>query len=612
MELKKDLKFIHVFSIAAGAMISSGLFILPGIAHADAGPAVIFSYLIAGFFALIGTFSLAEIVTAMPKSGGDYFYINRIFGPAVGTIAGILSWFSLSLKSAFALIGMAAFTKLVIELNVHYIAVALCIFFIVLNLLGVKKAGRFQVYLVLGLLLILGGYIVTGLPKIKMEFLTPFVSKGYIAIFSTAGTLFVSYGGLLQVASVAEEVDKPGKTIPKALISALIVVTIIYALAVFVTSGVLEPGELNNSLTPISDGGEVILGTAGMIILSVAAILAFVTTANAGMLSASRYPMALSRDKLFPKIFGKITDKSKVPYISIIVTGGSIAAFLFLELEVLVKAASTVILLSYLLSCASVIIIRESKLQNYRPTFKAPFYPLFQILGIIGYIFLLFEMGTEAWLITIGLIVAGIIMYIVYGRINSSRESALLHLIERVTAKELVTRDLEDELKDIIRERDEIKKDQCDLLFEKADVIDLGEREIGMEKFFEEASEFLSKKLEIDKEEIYEKLLERERDTSTVLIPFLAVPHIIVEEEGVFEVLFARSKKGIYFTDEHQDVKALFVIIGSKEKRHLHLKVLASIVQIVREQGFMDKWLSAKNKHDLRDIVLLSDRFRPC
>ena len=106
--LRKGLGLAHVFAIASGAMISSGIFVLPGLAFARSGPAVIFAYLGAGLLAGCGMLSIAELSTAMPKAGGDYFFVARGLGPAAGTVSGLLSWFSLSLKSAFALAGMGA------------------------------------------------------------------------------------------------------------------------------------------------------------------------------------------------------------------------------------------------------------------------------------------------------------------------------------------------------------------------------------------------------------------------------------------------------------------------------------------------------------------------
>ena len=112
-KLKKELTFLDVFCLATGAMISSGLFVLPGIAHAKVGPALFIAYFISGLLALTGVFSQAELVSAMPKSGGAYFFVTRSLGPAIGTIQGLLTWFSLLLKAAFALVGIDAFVRLI-------------------------------------------------------------------------------------------------------------------------------------------------------------------------------------------------------------------------------------------------------------------------------------------------------------------------------------------------------------------------------------------------------------------------------------------------------------------------------------------------------------------
>ncbi len=112
-KLIRKLGGLDIFCIAAGAMISSGLFILPGIAFAKIGPAIIFAYILAGIAVLPAMFAKAELATAMPKAGGSYFFIERSMGGWAGTMGGIASWFSLSLKSAFALVGIGAFVTLI-------------------------------------------------------------------------------------------------------------------------------------------------------------------------------------------------------------------------------------------------------------------------------------------------------------------------------------------------------------------------------------------------------------------------------------------------------------------------------------------------------------------
>jgi amino acid transporter/mannitol/fructose-specific phosphotransferase system IIA component (Ntr-type) len=609
MKLEKELNLLDVFCIASGAMISSGLFILPGLAHAKAGPAVILSYLLAGLWALTGMLSQAELVSAMPKAGGTYFYVARSMGPAVATVDGLITWFSQSMKSAFALVGMAAFTSMMTDLPVHYIAVALCLVFVGINLIGVKEAGRVQVVMVGVLLAILAVYVIKGLPAIKISNFEPFAPNGAGAIISTAGFVFISYGGLLKVASVAEEVKNPGRVVPLGMILSLFVVSIFYVLVVMVTSGVLSDDILDNSLTPISEGAAAFMGPTGRVFLGIAAVMAFISTANAGIMSAARYPLALSRDELLPERLGRVSERFRTPYVALFITGAFIIGSIFLKLDVLVKAASTVLILSFLFACLSIIILRESRVQNYRPSFKAPLYPWIQIVGIIGFVYLLVELGYEA-LLTSGLfIMGGLFVYWFYGRIRSSREYALLHLIERVTAKELASGSLEAELKEIIRERDEIVKDRFDKVIEQSVVLDIG-KSMDADEFFKLAADKISGKVAVPTEEICNLLRKRERESSTVLTPTLAIPHIIVAGTGKFCILLVRCREGIAFSGEAAGVQAVFVLVGTRDERNFHLRALAAIAQIVQESGFEKRWLSARDKEGLRDIVLLGKRRR--
>ncbi|HJO92884.1 MAG TPA: amino acid permease, partial [Victivallales bacterium] len=399
------------------------------------------------------------------------------------------------------------------------------------------------------------------------------------------------------------------KTVPLGMIFAFIVVTTFYVLVVFVTSGILNKTALNNSLTPISLGASIFWGTPGKIILSIAAILAFISTANAGIMASSRYPLALGRDKLMPKFLMKISNKFKTPYIALIITTIFIALSLFFKLKLLIKTASTVLILTFIFSCLCVIIMRESKLQNYRPKFKSPLYPWVQIIGIIGSMFLIFQMGTTALLICVILIIGSLLVYFFYGRIRADKEFALLHLIERITNKELTTRYLESELRDIIKERDEIVSDRFDELIEKSIVLDI-KRSVKLEEFLELASRELSTKLDLSDSFIYEKLMERENEGSTVISRNLAIPHIIIEGTNKFVILLARCKEGIRFSDTSNCIKTVFVLMGTKDERNFHLRALSAIAQVVQDPIFEDRWESAKNIEDLKDTVLLVKRKR--
>ena len=609
--LKRRLGFLDVFCVATGAMISSGLFILPGLAFAKAGPAVILSYVIAGVFCIPTLFSMAELTTAMPKAGGDYFYIMRGFGPLFGTVAGFSTWFSLSLKGAFALIGMGAYLSIITPIPLNIIALFCCVFFIVLNLIGIKEAGRFQVFLVLGLLSVLLIYIVWGSKTVSPVNFTPFFSKGSGPMFATASFVFISYGGLTKVAALAEETKNPGKNLPLGMFLSLIVTSILYALVIFVTIGVLNPEHLRGSLTPISDGAGILGGNVLKIVTSVGAFLAFISTANSGIMTASRYPLGMSRDKLLPVGFRKISSKFKTPYISILFTGFFIiAVILFLRLELLVKVASSILILLYIFANLALIIFRESKILSYRPKFYSPFYPYLQVLGILIGGFLLIEMGTFIVFLTMVFVLLGFIWYKSYAQKKTAQDSALIYVLERLVArdKDLTSDNLLTELKDIVIQRDELTQDSFHRLIEEAKVLDI-EGILRMEDFFRDISDILGKELNLESDELFGKFVEREKESSTVIRKGLAIPHISVKGKNIVKTLLVRAKAGVIFPQD-EVAHIIFVLLGSADARIFHLKVLAAIAQITQNPEFDKNWLEARSKEELKNIILLAERTR--
>jgi APA family basic amino acid/polyamine antiporter len=608
--LKKDLGLIHIFCITSGAMISSGLFILPGLAYAKAGPAIILSYLIAGLLALPGMLSLVEMTTAMPKAGADCYGIIRSMGPGVGTVAGLLSWFALAMKSAFALVGLSLLAATFINVNIYIIAIAGCLIFLTINLVGVKEAGVLQLILAGILFFIMTFYIIRGVPFVEVQRFEPFASRGIVPVFSVAGYVFISYAGLLKLASMAEEIRNPSKNIPLGMLVTLSVVTIFYFLMIFVTVGVLDGKVLSASLTPISDGANAFMKMPGKVIIMVAALMAFLTTANAGIMTSARSLVPLSRDRLFPKIFARIHSRFGTPHYALFLTGTFIIASFFLKLEILVEAASIVLILVNVLSCFAVIILRESGVQNYRPTFRTPLYPWIQIFGIVAFGFVLLEMGGEAYIITIILSLAGFSAYWFYGRKRVKSESAMLHLVERITNREIVTGTLEEELRELSLERDEVTLDRFDKIVKECPVLDI-KGKIELDELFEMAGKELAESVGVDSKYIYEALKEKEEENSTAITPNLAIPHIIAEGNHKFEVLLARSKEGIKFSESATSVHAIFFLIGTRDERNFHLYALSAIAQVAGDPDFMNRWMKARDKQGLRDVVILGKRLRP-
>ena len=609
MELKKQLNLLDVFCIASGAMISSGIFILPGLAFSYAGPAVFVSYLLAGVLALVGVLSVTELSTAMPKAGGDYYFVTRSMGPLVGTVSGVMSWFALSLKTAFAVFGIAEVVFLLTGTPILVTAAIVCAAFAILNIIGVEAAAKLEVYLVIGLLAILGVYCVVGKFQFQITHFRPFLPEGTNSVLSTAGFVFVAYGGLLNVATISEEVKNPKRNIPLGLLLSVLVITVLYTVVLIITVGVMDPQRLSGSLSPIADAAEQLSGKPGYILVTAAAFMAFITTANAGIMSASRYPLALSRDKLLPQIAGFVHKRYNTPVFAVGLTSVFIFCALLLDIELLVKAASTVILTANVLAALAVIIMRHSKVVNYQPSFRVPFYPVLPIIGMLFFIVLIVDMGLASIEISLGLLVTSIGIYVFYGRRQSKIEYALLHLIEQVTAKELTTHALESELLDILHQRDEVIHDPFDKIIKEAPVLDL-DGPMSRKDFFGTIAEKLASKASCTAEQMVEMLQQRESESTTAVSSMVAIPHLVIEGEGVFRILIARCKEGVRFSDSNQAIKAIFVIVGTKDQRTLHLKSLAAIAQIVQSAHFEQYWQQVRTTDQLQDILLLSERKR--
>jgi len=607
--LKKELGLFDIFCIASGAMISSGLFILPGLAYAKTGPAVVVAYFVASLLVIPALLSKAELATAMPKAGGTYFYIDRSMGPAMGAVGGFAAWFSLAFKSAFALLGIGAFALLLnpglTEIQIKLVAVVFCIIFTIVNLIGVKHTGKLQIILVVGLLALLVFYIVVGVLHVKLSRFTPLAPFGLSSIFATAGFVFISYGGLTKVCSVAEECKDPGRTLPLGMFLSWLIISLLYAMVIFVTVGLVEPSQLQNSLTPLSLGAGIFMGNIGVAIMAIAAILAFVSTANAGLLAASRNPMAMGKDDLLPRFFAKVSKYGTPKYSIVFTSAFMIFVILFLDLEGLVKTASSMKIILFMFVIFSVIIMRESKIRHYQPRFRSPFYPWIHIAGIIGYGFILSEMGIIPLITMVIFIASGFSWYMIYARPKIKREYALLHVIERITGIESTGYLMDEELREILIERDDITEKRFEQMIKKCLIIDL-EKMLPPAKFTKLLANKMAEEIDVDEKELYKSFLNREKDSSIVIYPGIAVLSLIIKGHNKFDIVLVRSKKGIIFSDDMPPIHALFVIVSSSDQQSFYFHSLMWMVQISEQEDFEKKWLNAKDSEELRNIILSS------
>ncbi|WP_160134880.1 amino acid permease [Halococcus salsus] len=441
--LERDLGLPSVLAISIGAMIGSGIFILPALAVDIAGPAVVLAYLIAGLLVVPAALSKSEMATAMPESGGTYLFIERGMGPLLGTVAGLGTWFALSFKGALALVGGVPYLLYLFEVPQWIttpLALTLATILVGINVLGAKQTGQLQVVIVGVMLVALGWFALGGLPSVSLTNYEGFFASGTGGILEATGLVFVSYAGVTKVASVAEEIENPGRNVPLGILGSLAFTTVLYVLIVFVLLGVTDPSTLGDTNAPMALAADVALGPIGVLAVVVAALLALVSTANAGVLSSSRYPLAMSRDKLAPPSLGEISERFNTPSNSITVTGVVLLLLIaFVPIQDIAKLASAFQILVFVLVNVALIAFRRGS-KPYEPTFRSPLYPWVQIAGVVGGLALLTQMGTVPLVGSVVITLAGVAWYLGYGRRRVDREGAAVDAVRREIGRRSVVR----------------------------------------------------------------------------------------------------------------------------------------------------------------------------
>lgn len=430
LERRLDLKAVVAISISS--MLGSGIFVLPGIAIAETGPGVWLAYLFSALCVMPAAMSKCELATAMPSSGGTYVYLERTFGSLAGTLAGLSLWLSLLLKSAFALIGISAYLSIVsgftimgktINIPLEGAALGLLVVIVLLNLVGVGKVGASIVAIVVISLGGLTAIAVFGSFTLELNRLNPMLTDGLPGVMAAAGLVFVSYAGVTKVAAIAEEIKQPERNLPRGILISLGLVTAVYVGLTFILVGNIDHRNLVGDLRPMHTLGVVLGGPVVGYIVAVLAILTMASMANSGILAASRFPFAMSRDHLIPEVFAKISRSWLTPWVSICSSGLIVmAAILLLDVAGIAKLASAVILAVYVLENVAVVVLRETRVQWYNPRFRSPMYPFLQIFGIVSGMALLIGMGQVALQAALAVIGPGILLYYLYSRRRSSRK----------------------------------------------------------------------------------------------------------------------------------------------------------------------------------------------
>ena len=401
--LDRTIGLAGATTIGTGTMIGAGIFVFPGLAAGRAGPAAAVSFGIGTVIALLVALPTSELATAMPKSGGGYYFVSRGLGTLPGAVVGIGLTFGLMFASAFYLVGLGEYAAAILvesgvvqttNIAVGPVNVVLLIGVVVgalltlLSVFGTENTESLQNAVVGFLLAILVVFLsVSGLDVLGVRGTSratgAFAPRGFAPILSTAALVFTSFLGFAQIATVAEDIIEPDRTLPLSMVGSVVLVGVFYVATLLIAGHTFEPDVIGQmGETAVVELAREYLGVAGAVVILVAGLLATISSANASILSASRALYGLSADALVPEAAATVNRTYGTPHFALSFVGGVTAALVATgRTEVLAEVASFLHLVMYGLICVVLVTIRRRSPAWYDPAFECPGYPAVPIVG---------------------------------------------------------------------------------------------------------------------------------------------------------------------------------------------------------------------------------------
>lgn len=456
--LKRSLGRMNLLMMGIGGIIGAGIFALSGTAAANyAGPAVTFSFILAGVACAFAGLCYAELASMIPIAGSAYTYAYATMGEF---IAWIIGW-DLILEYLFACstvaVGWSGYMISFLDkfLGIHipsYLAEApikydtltgdwtatgafinlpaVLVIVIISAILyrGVQASATVNNVIVAIKITVIALFILFGFKFINMENLTPYIPDnsgvwgkfGWSGIFRASGVIFFSYIGFDSVSTAAQEAKNPQKDMPFAILGSLLICTVIYIVFATVMTGMVSYKDLNVSApvaVAIDAAGDSLTWLSPLVKIGAIAGLSSVILIMA--LAQSRIFFTMSHDGLLPKFFGKVHSKYKTPYLSTVVTG-VMAALIggVFPIDLLGELVSIGTLFAFAIVCLGVLFLRYKQPDLKRP-FKAPFFPVVPILGVLSAVGVMSFLPGDTWIRLFVWMALGLVIYYFYGKKNS-------------------------------------------------------------------------------------------------------------------------------------------------------------------------------------------------
>lgn len=442
-QLRRCLTATDLMLLGVGAIIGAGIFVLTGIAAAtQAGPAIIFSYLIAGCACCFSAFAYAELASSIGGCGSAYGYAYAGLGELVAWIIGWDLLLEYGMDAATVSIGWSGYVQDALNAIglhlpaalttdpfhggiVNLPAVLIIAFIATILSIGVKESARVNKIVVFIKLAVIALFIGIGAFYFHPENWHPFMPFGFQGIVNGAGLIFFAYIGFDAVSTAADEAIEPQRDLPRGIIGSLVICTFIY----IIVSGLLTGMTSYTTLNVTSPVADVLLRLGLRVsaeIVSLGAIAGLTTVVLVMYYGLTRVFLAMSQDGLLPKSFVKIDPKSQTPRRLIWSLGLIVAtAAGVIPINDIAQIVNIGTLSAFAVVCAGVIILRYKRPDMPRP-FKTPFSPLIPALGIIFCAYLMSSLPATTWISFSIWTVLGLVIYFGYSRMNGLSAGAQL------------------------------------------------------------------------------------------------------------------------------------------------------------------------------------------